>query len=259
MVAFHGVDSKVGTTMLIQCIAELIAERDKELKVFLLHLNGRPGTEYANCVGETIEGIKLQLDHKILSKNELLSSCKRTENLFQLGGVTRIGQGRHYLPAAAAYLLKDLEDDFDLILVDTGNDLDNGLAIGALEQIQTRYCILTQQESMLKRYEACRGLYDQLGFHFRSIVVNKFYERDPYSLEYIANRLGFQRESLLKVEATEFARQAEMEYRPMIYYPNAGFMRDIATLANSIRTECQMDPIAVKGKHRWKSFISTNM
>jgi MinD-like ATPase involved in chromosome partitioning or flagellar assembly len=255
MFAFHGVDSKVGTTMLAQSVAEMITDQRKELKVILLHLNGRSGTEYVTQVGESIEGIKMYLDNKVLSTRELINSCRRTENFYLLGGVESIGQSRHYFPEAASYLLDSLNEEFDLIIVDTGNDLDNGLAIGALEQIQNRFCILTQQESIIRRYEKSKDFYAQLGFSFAHTVINKYSEQDPYQTEYIARRLGLPLNEVLKVEATGYDRQAEMEYRTMISYHNEGYNRDIVRIANLLLTKCSLEPIDSKRKKRWKPFF----
>lgn len=255
MFAFHGVDSKVGTTMLSQSVAEMITDQCKEIRVMLLHLNGRSGTEYVNHVGESVEGIKMYLDNKVLSTRELIDSCKRTDNFFLLGGVESIGHARQYFPESASYLLDSLHEEFDLIIVDTGNDLDNGLAIGALEQIPNRFCILTQQESIIKRYEKSKEVYERLGFSFAHTIINKYTELDPYRTEYIAERLGLAQNEILKVEATGNGRQAEMEYRTMIAYHNEGYNSDITRIANLLLTTSNFEPIESQRKKRWRHFI----
>lgn len=254
MFAFHGVDHKVGTTMLTQSVAEMISEHNKELKVMLLHLNGRPGLEYAGSIGETVEGIKLYLDNHLLQKGGWIPSCKKSGNLYQLGGVKSVGLSRHFSPASAAYLLDVIADEFDLILVDAGNDLDNGLAVGALERIPNRYCILTQQESMLKQYEENKTLYDQLGLPFSHIIVNKFYKQDPYTLDYIGKRLSLSLDQLQKVELTNKDRLAEMEYRTLISYGDSNYNADILLIANHLLKQSNLSPIQSKRMSKWKLF-----
>ncbi len=255
MFAFHGVDSKVGTTMVSQSVAEMIADSCRDIKIMLVSLNGKSGTEYVSRVGESIEGIKMYLDNKLLSKKDLLKSCKRSDNLFQLGGVESIGQARHFSPEAASFFLDSVEDDFDVIIADTGNDLDNGLAVGALEKIFNRVLILTQQESMLRRYEKLQPLYIQLGISFPYIIVNKYTEKDPYTMNYISERLNIPSEKLKKAEAVSFDRQAEMDCRTLISYNNEKYNADIAKLANIILQNCGYDPIQIQRKKRWKAFI----
>ena len=255
MFAFHGVDAKVGTTMISQSVAEMIADNRKEIRIMLVSLNGRSGTEYVNRVGESIEGIKMYLDNKLLSKKELMQSCKQTDNLYLLAGVESVGQSRHYCPETAAYFLDSIEEEFDLIIVDTGNDLDNGLAIGALDKIQERFCILTQQESILKRYEKLESLYSKLGISFPIKIINKYTDRDPYGQDYIMERLRLPRNELIKVESAGYDRQAEMDRRTLISYKNEIYNRDIVELSNIILVKCDLDPIQIQRKKKWKLFI----
>src|SRR5665647_1130568 len=44
--SFHGIDHKVGVTMIAQSVAELIANERKDLKILLITLNGRKNAGY---------------------------------------------------------------------------------------------------------------------------------------------------------------------------------------------------------------------
>lgn len=255
MFAFHGVDGKTGTTMVAQSVAETIAAADKGIKVMMVSLNGRSGTEYVDRIGESIEGLKMYLDNKVLSKKVLEESCKYTENLFLLAGVESLGQSRHYFPETAIYFLNRIEEEFDVIIADTGNDLDNGLAVGALERIPERFCILTQQESMLKRYESIEFLYRKLGIDFSCYVVNKYSDEDPYSLGYIRERLKISQKQLKKIQAVSYGRQAEMDYRTLLYYKDKIYNQDILEIANDILIKCRMNIIQEQRKKKWIPFI----
>ena len=81
MFVFHGADSKVGTTMISQSVAEIIAENLKDKRILFTSLNGRSNNQYVDRIGESIEGIKLYLDNKVLSKKEL-TDCRQSP-LFQ--------------------------------------------------------------------------------------------------------------------------------------------------------------------------------
>lgn len=255
MFVFHGVDAKVGTTMISQSVSEMIADNNREIKVMMVSLSGRSGTEYVTRVGESIEAIKIYLDNRVLSKKELLKTCKRTENLYQLGGVDSIGESRHYFPEASSYFLETMKEEFDVIIVDSGNDLDNGLAVGALELINDRFLVLTQQESMIRRYEKIVPLYSRLNISFDRKILNKYSDSDPYSVGYIAERLGFNLREMIKVGAVSCGRQAEMDYRTLISYNNEIYNRDITDLSNIILTECCLEPIQFRRKKKWKAFI----
>lgn len=255
MYAFHGADAKTGTTMITQSVAEFIAHNLKDIKIMMVSLHGRPGTEYVDRVGESIEGIKLHLGNKLLDSRKVIEECRRSNNFYMLGGVESIGQARSYHPDMAAYLLESMENEFDLILADTGNEIDNGLAVGALEYIEEKYCIITQQESILRRYERIRPVYERLGVIFSSYIVNKYNERDPCDLRYIGERLSLSSEKLMKVEASGYERQAELDHRTLLSYKSGEYCRDIRLIANRILENAQIDLIHAERKRKWMPFI----
>lgn len=255
MYAFHGADGKTGTTMVTQSVAELIASNQKDIKILVVSLHGRPGTEYIDRVCESIEGIKLHLDNRLLDIRRLTEECRIGDNLYMLGGVESIEHVRGYHPHMAAYLLDSIESAFDLILVDTGNDIDNGLAVGALEYIKDNYCIITQQETILKRYERIKPVYEKLGIRFSTCIVNKYTHRDPYDLRYIGKRLCLKQENLMKVEASGYERQAESDHQTLLSYNNEQFSNDILLIANHILSRAQMVTIDHERKKKWMPFI----
>lgn len=252
---FHGADSKAGTTMISQSVAEYIASNNKDIKVMLISMHGRSGTDYIDRVGESIESIRLHLDNRLLNVEKLVEGCRRTDNLHMIGGVDSIEQVRNYHPDMAGYLLDSLIGVFDLIFVDTGNEIDNALAIGALERIEERYCVITQQESMLKRYEKKKPLFEKLGISFSSYIVNKHTSSDLYDLRYIEKRLNLTPERLIKVSMSGYERQAESERRTLLYYKNEEFCRDIHNVSNRILYKARLSPIKDERKRRWMPFI----
>lgn len=255
MYAFHGVDGKTGTTMITQSVAELIASSRKDIKILVISMHGRPGTEYVDRVCESIEGIKLHLDNRLLDTQRLMEECRLGDNLYMLGGVESIEQVRSYHPHMAAYLLESIEGAFDLILTDTGNDIDNGLAVGALEYIGNNYCIITQQETILKRYERVKPIYEKLGIRFSSYIVNKYTDRDPYDLRYIGKRMCLDQDKIMKVEASGYERQAESDHRTLLSYKSEEFCKDIRLIANHVLSSAQMVAIDHGRKKKWKPFI----
>ncbi len=259
MFAFHGVDSKIGTTMISQSVAEMIATDKKDIKVMHISLNGKRGTEYIDKIGESIEGIKIYLDTKVLSKKELLSACRRTDNFYMLGGVMSLYQARHYQPSAAIYLLESLADEIDLIIADTGNELENGLAIGGLEYIKSRCCLISQQESMLRRYEILLPIYKKLNISFNFYAVNKFGNKDPYGIDYISRRLSLQKNELQKIEMSYYGRRAEMETRSLLAYKNEGYIDDIRCLSDKVLSGFGIESIKHRGRKKWRHLSWMNI
>ena len=255
LTVFHGVDHKVGTTMIAQSVAEVIAAARPELKVLWISMQGREGTEYVQEVGESIEGLKLYLDSKVLPGPDLIQNIRKGENLYMLGGVSAVSEERYYFPHTAAYLLSTMEREFDIMIADSGNDVDNGLAMGALEQGGENFLVLTQQESILTRYEKLDRFYFQLGLKFDRFVINKHCEQDPYDMDYIAKRLELDPDQLYKVEETASGRRAEMEYRTLIAYHDERYIADIITIANGILSRQGFHKIEKQRKSKWKDFM----
>ena len=241
--------------MVSQSVAEWIAKERKDCRVLFVSLNARPGTEYVDHAGQSMEALKLFLDNRLLSKKEVLRESKRTENLYFVAGVIDGKMARHFSPDAAVYFIDNMQEEFDIIIADTGNDLDNGLAVGALERITDRLLVLTQQESMLKRYERLKPVCDKLGFRFSRTIINKYISEDPYDFEYIAKRNRIPKTELLKVEQSVFARQAEMEYKTLLSYKDSRYKEDIAEIAGAVLEQCGIRGADAPKRKKWISFI----
>lgn len=251
----HGVDHKVGTTMVTQSISKIIADEKSEIKVLQISLNGREGAEYVRETPPCIDSMKINIDNKMLSCSDFLRLCRQKENYFMLAGITNEMEERYYYPETTEYLLKEISPEFDLIIADSGNEIDNGLAIGALSNSENNFLVFTQQETILKRYERIKRIYRRMNIDFKHYIINKYCEEDPYNLNYIADRLEIDMESFFKIEAGNYARQAEMDYKTLIEYKNDKYSKDILKIANEILINRGIAPIEEKRKRKWKSFI----
>lgn len=252
---FHGVDHKVGTTMISQSVAEYLADQYKDIKVLFVTLNGRESAEYVHEAPETIEGIKNHIDSKLINEIDFMKVCKKTENFFMLAGIRNESEQRNYYPDMSTYLLETVTEKFDIVIADSGNELDNGLAIGALSSTRNRFLILTQQETVLYRWERNRDLYQRLGICFDVYILNKYYEQDPYNLSYIGERLTIPEDKFFKIGFAGYGRQAEMEYRTLMEYKDHKYTLDIAGISEIILEGIGM-PIKKKvRKAKWKNFI----
>jgi len=252
---FHGADSKTGVSMLAQSAAELIAGEKREKRVLLVNLQGRYGAAYTGFVGENVEGLRHYLDNRLLNREEVLAGCRCTENLYVIGGVATIGEERYYQPEMSSYLLSELRDEFDLILADSGSEIDNGLALGSLIMGDELILTLTQQEGVLKRLEKLTPLYRKLDLAFTLWVCNRFEEGDPYSREYLCRRLNIPQESLFTAAETQEGRRAEAESRTLLAYRSRAYEADLLNLSNEILRRAGEEPIEKQRKKRWKSFI----
>ena len=252
---FHGAEHKAGCTMIAQSAAELIARANKDVSVLFTAMNGRKSGEYVCEDTETIDQYKTRLHSRIGIEKSLLKPYKKTENLYVIAGVEKEEEARHYFPEDGYALLESLCGAFDIIIVDSGSELDNGLALGALRKGGFRYLIFEQAESSLERYERARGVYKRMEIGFDKYLVNRFTDGDPYTLSYIASRLALDRELFSKVELCKAGRQAELEHKTLLDFDEEKYGKDILKLANELMRALNMDEITWKRKRKWKSFI----
>ena len=252
---FHGADHKVGTTMISQSVAETISDSDPNLKVLYLALNGRGSTEYIRMPTVSIDSMKNLISNKMINRHDFLRTCRTTDRFYMLAGILNELEERHYLPEMATYLLEEVSPEFDLVIADCGNTPDNGLAAGALQASGRMFYLITQQESVLNRCEKQRELYSALGVTEIVYLVNKYRKQEPYSVPYIGERLGIEKNLLCKIAASDYSGRAEIDHKTLIGYRDEGYFHDILSVANLILEKTGRKKAAEKRRFRWKSFI----
>lgn len=253
---FHGIDHKVGVTMTAQSVAELIASANDNINVLLISLNGRKSCEYVREEVRNIDDYKLQIDSKMLLSKEFIRDCKYKSNLYFLAGLENEHEERYYFPDSAKYLLESIEGDFDIIIGDTGSELDNGLALGGMAVAKKNYLITTQLESNLDRYTKRAPWFEKAEINFESIIINKFCEEDPSTLKYVTERMYFDRNKAFKIKATGYEHQAELERKTFMEFKSETYRDEITLIANNMLELLEIPQIKHKRKGKiWKSFI----
>ena len=185
VVVFHGIEHKVGCTMVAQSVAELIAKEKKEITVLFAALNGRKSTEYMKEDVVTIDDYKVQLKSGIGIDEHALAPNRKIDNLCFIAGIEKEEESRYFLPEMVDVLVDSLYTKFDLLILDAGSNIDNGLAFGALTMKNLKYLIIEQSESSIKRYEKMKEIYDKLNIDFDKYILNKHVESDPLTVKYI--------------------------------------------------------------------------
>jgi len=248
----HGSDSKVGTTMLAQSIAEMIAEHRQDLSVIMIALHGRSGTDYLNEPAVTLDNIRTVIEGRMLSGEELRKLCVWKKNLHILGGFGSAGLSRGYFPEMADHLLSICKESFDFVITDSGNEMDCGLAVGALRQDAHKILVLTQHETAISRYEAISDIFDRLDIRFSEILINKYQDTDPYDVNYIAKRLNVSHSMINTIAYAEKHRKAESDHLSLLHYGNRQYCRDIDRIAVCLLRKLYPDERDVKRKGmRW--------
>ena len=255
IVVFHGAEHKSGCTMTAQSVAELIAKEKKELAVLFAALNGRRSSEYMNEKAVCVDEFKIQLKSGIGIDKNMPGPNKKTDNLTFIAGIDKEEDARHFMPDMVEVLAESLDGKFDLMVIDSGSEIDNGLAFGALKMKGVKYLVLEQRESSVRRYEKMKAVYEKLGIGFDKYIISKYFDDDPLTISYVSSRLSIDRAMFMDVGYSDKGRVSEMEYRTLLETGQDKYRWDILKVANDVMRTMNLENINLKRKRAWNSFI----
>lgn len=244
IVTFFGADSKVGTTMIAQSVAEVLAMRT-DIKVGLLFLNNQPSTNYIKKTEKTsLDDIKIKLFNNILKPEEIVDVCIKEDNdLYILPGADYIPDIRQYHPKHIDKLIQLAAERFNLIIIDAGSNIDSGLAIAALSTTKNKYLVTTQQETVRRNFERISNqLFNHLDIDVKDfiLVVNKYIKSNYiYSARQTADL--YKMMLATSIPHLEFIGwQAEIDRKTLIHYEDVLFNNQVNQLARLIATQTRI-------------------
>ncbi len=256
IITFYSADNKVGTTMLCQSTAELIAKNKPQKKILIAHFDGNTGTEYTEKHQYCLDDIRLQLISDVLSLEDFLSICSCNGNLYSLEGCKNILIRKFYEPNQVKKLFDLLKDFFDLIIVDAGCS-DRGLTMGALMYSDVNILVTTQQKSAHTKYMKMKELvFGELSINFELLVVNQFtYSSGSFlpTEKEIASLYKMEDDECIKIERSNYAWQAEYEKLPLTEYKEKAVMQGLNELVSYIEKATEFvngTPISPKAKKK---------
>lgn len=178
VVAVYGLKGSCGVSMIATSITQQLL-KGGEKHILYMNLDGTEGGEYFNVSNErTLDEIKNKLKSRTIKTHEILDLCKKLRNkLYYLPGNLDYLNRRQYDPSTIIELIKTLSKQFDLIIIDAGNEVDLSMTVATLMVAQHHYLVLTQQHQVLKRYKALQSYLNELTGP-RKIIVNKYID-DP--------------------------------------------------------------------------------
>ena len=254
-IALHGGDHKTGVTMLTQCIAEHLAEHLKDQTVVQASLQGNPGGDYCQASVQSVEGMRSYLEQNVLNCGELLRECKVQERLYLVRGIWRPEQRRLYHPEVAVYLTEQLRREAAFVVADTRSEAHDGLAVGALGAADLRCLVLTQQGSVIARWERSRGLYRRLRIDFSMMIIDRYLPEATYTKEYMAERLGFPPDCILTVDDSPYGARADGEKKSLLKYRDERFRQGIDRICRRFTEYAGLNYSEEKRWRWWKNSI----
>lgn len=234
IVTFHGTDHKAGVSQTALGTAESLAENYPYLKILLIHMEGRSGREYSPQIRESLETIRPYLQDRVMDGQEVGEKAQYKGNLYVIGGDENPGSAESYLPDMAEYMLDSFADCFDVVVCDSGSELEHAMALGALFSADCLYHVLTQSELCFRRAEWLLPLYEKLGLAEGRFVLTRCDRNAPFSASYSVKRLQADADSFFSVRASRRGDDAEIEGRSLYSYKESGYRRDIDAIAEEI-------------------------
>ena len=234
---FHGADHKCGCSMISQCIAERLAKKRPDLSVLLVHAEETGCTGYSPRVGESMERIRPYLAERLLDVCDIVRKSEYKDNLYIISGTDKPGSSESFHPDMAEFFLKTISQSFDIVICDSGANIEHGLSLGALFSSDLIYIVLEQSESAFKRYEWLMPLYDKLVLNIGGFVLNKFVRQSAYTRDYVRRRLKIHRDRVFTVRESSFGDLAEIDEKSLLSYKDPAFTKDIDALSEDILAE----------------------
>ncbi|MEK3911131.1 hypothetical protein [Paenibacillus sp. FSL H7-0331] len=237
VVAFFGAAGDVGTSMVSQSVAEILAQ-NTEYKIGLYILNDSMGPYYVKLREDediSIDEIKAELWSNVLSPEKLLQTCVQRNNLYILQAPRYLPDMRHFHPEHVEQLLELGSNVFDIIIIDAGASYNLGLTIGVLRSATHKYLVTTQQEKPRLKFEQVQSqIFKSLQLKTTDfmIIINKFLKdtsmydgkqmadlykmtlaATPPHLEFMGWQAEVDRKTLLHFNSIDFIEQIELTAR----------------------------------------------
>lgn len=237
--SFLGGDHKCGTSMIAQSVAEAIAIKNPTSRILLIHTEKDESGIFSPNVNESLETIRPYLAERLIDMAEIADKSRYKENLYIIGGSFSPGSSNAFIPEMSEYLLCAASSIFDIIICDTGCDIENGMCIGALFSSNEIYLVCTPSEAALRRQEGKMSLYKKINLPFRGIVLNKYSRSCINSSKIVCERLGFKEESLFIVSQSANGEKAEQEQKSIYSMRDIKFKREIDKIADDLTKRAQ--------------------
>lgn len=209
ILGFFGGDSQAGTTMLARSVAESLQERKK--RVLLIMGSGKYGEEFSG-IGQrhSIDDLKAGIISGRVTYEDIQQSVEEVRGIYVLPGVRNPLTAKYFPENTYEVMLSAVEEQFDYVILDGGDDANLGLMISGLNMSEHRFFVTTQQSKSIRRLELLRkNITEPLGIEGK-LIINK-YIRDPsLLLKHDILQLCGQEEAFT-VPYIEYGWQAELE------------------------------------------------
>lgn len=247
---FWGVDHKVGTTMIAQSYAEVLASKNKRSdykktdnkksdsnSVLLLTLSEGLGDDFFSGTAVSVNELRSKLSCGLLTEEDIkrsgLESTTQGEpidGIYKINGILNPKDSYAFTVEMVQDFIKMASNAFSHVVVDCGTGLHSPLTIAPLTSKSNNIFVLSQSESALRKWDELSEQMSKSGIMPQSVVVNKFIKGDKYTSSYISQRTGIPHNLFTTVGDSDFGNQAESERKTILYFGEKQFEKDILAI-----------------------------
>lgn len=213
IIGFFGGDSQVGTTMTATAVAEQLSQKNR--RVLLVCASGKLGDGFLELSGKhSLDDLKAGIISGRVEQEDLQQTLEEARGLWVLPPVRNPLTAKYFPENTHQILVRALEDRFDYVVIDGGEDVNLGLTVSALNLCRRRFFVVTQQSQGLQRYvQLKKSVLEPLGLS-GELIINK-YQRDPSLLRVQEILALCGQTSAFRIPYVEYGWQAEMEKRTL--------------------------------------------
>jgi len=129
-------------------------------------------------------------------------------------------------------------NEFDIVIIDAGSNIESGLTIGALNSSKHRFLVTTQQESSINNYKLVKEqILQKLNINDFMLIINKYINLDdlynPYQLSKQYEGSTF----VSSLPLLNWGWQSEKDKKTLLHYDDKDFVSSIDKIANIIASQ----------------------
>lgn len=239
VIGFFGGDSQVGTTMLAQSFAEILGRRGR--RVLLILGSGKFGEGFFHQDDRhSLDDLKAAVRSGKVEKEDLLQSIEKIRHVFFLPSVRNPLTAKYFPENTYEVMLASVGEEFDYVVIDGGDDANQGLMISALNISDKCFFITTQQPKSLHRFLLLqKNILEPLDIQ-GTLIVNK-YLKEPALLMKKDILALCERERLLTAPYVEYGWQAEMEGKTLLRFGR--YEKAVKGLVKLVEPEEKKEPL----------------
>ncbi len=228
VIVFFGADSKVGTTMLAQSTAEMIAG---SREVLFLALNASVISAFADTDIKRIDFFSPEIQSRMRIEKSKITRAGGKKNLFIIGGADDDFKHEEFALDMIDIMVENLRRDFSDIVIDAGSDLKNVLSYSGVMKADMRVLVFSQNGHCIDRMLHESAKWKLLNLGFDAVIVNKYKSLDVLDAYQAVRKLPFTPKEMVRVRYVDMAREAEAEGRTFADYGNKRFLNDLQSFS----------------------------